>query len=1461
MRTAENVEMQGIEFQIVNDSEAAAQGIERLGKALSGLKTDVKDGVSAISRAGRGIAKLREALDGIDTAGIGQKLKSLSSAINSLNIDHSAKISASLPKNIAALNTAVANIQPEKITQLGNALQAVADSSGAKVSAALPKNIEALNTALSGLDGNNVSKLNTLAAGLQPLSTLEPAHLTSYINQLSKLPEVIRELDGLDIGKFADEMERLAKAVRPFADEMNKVAAGFSAFPSRIQRLITSTELYNRTVGTATRQTNLFSKALSFFSFATLYRTAYRLIGQSVNSASEYVEMLNMFNVSMGEYAEEAKNYADKVSDALGIDPAEWMQNQGVFNSIIKGFGVAGDKAAFMSKNLTQLSYDLSSFYNISTQEAFQKVQSGISGELEPLRRLGYDLSVAKLQEEALALGITKKVSAMNQAEKAQLRYYTMMKQVTVAQGDMARTLDEPANQLRVLKAQLTQCAVAWGQLFLPVLTKTLPYLIAFAQVLAKIGSIFAKLFGYTMKETKGAASDVVESTGEVSDNIEEATGKAKKLQKILLGIDELNVLPDKTDTSSSGTGIDGSSFDIPLGGYDFLKDSVQSQADGIAQKMLEWLGLTKEINSWTDLLQTRFGKILLIVGAIGVALAAWKISKALSGLFGVGKGTGETGGALTVGQSTLAMRMQELAKAFAWGVAIIAEVCAAALLVTGSIALLGLALKQVGTAWQPVIDNAKEVATAVLLGVTLLADVGFACYQLGRIGGTAAKNIAIGAAILVEIGVAAGLLVGEVLLLGLALEKTVEAWEPLTNNAAKSIAVISSGIALLGLIGAAAGGLGLATTATGTLIPAAFAIGTLVMGEIAIATLAFVAETWAVGKALQTLVDSWQPVIDNGSTVMIAVASGISLLIGIGGIVGVLGLATVLTGALIPEAFAAGTLVMAQMAVAVLAFTAETYVMGLALQKVAEAWGPVVSEGKTVAEAIFSGLGMLVLIGGAAAGLGLASIASAGTIPAAIGIGTAVMLEITVAVVAFTASITVVANQLSGSLAPALANVNAVLPGLSSNMSNFTAFMGQFATQVAQYSASTAVSGLSSIVDRVVNLFAGNPIERFANSVEENGRQASNLTMKLSIAIPELQTACQMLESYEALVQKLNELLNVDISFTDSTQLNMQEIGMNIVTGLAQGMVNGQPMLIAATTSTLELLNTGFVLPTQELFTNFFLTLDTSVMTSTQNINTSFLMSAETINNGFIVTLNAAFLAFFTTQTTQFMNLQTTILTVFQQSYMAAVSGFISPVTAQTITMVSQLRALMEQLRAAIVSSFQQAAAGVQSAFSILPGWFSGAVYSPIISMINSMLAEMRAAIAEANAAVSSIQSRTWSARSTTLRYRNYGGYSFPTFATGGFPDTGNVFIANEAGPEMVGTIGNRTAVANNDQIVEAVAAGVYRAVVQANSAQQGGGNRIEVYLSGKQIMTSVAEEARRETLRTGVNPLTQGG
>ena len=556
---ADNVEMQGIEFQIVNDSAAASAGVEELSKKLTALKASVSGSTTALSKVAAGISQIKNAVNNMNTGDFANKMNRISASLSNLK----------------------------------------AQTDSLKISSSIGNQLSAINQAITDLPDTPGDKLKNLADGLKPLSELGKSNMTSFINQLKKLPEVIEKLEKADIDKFTTQMKDLAEAMKPFADEMNKVSSGFSAFPSRIQKLITSTEQYNNTVKNAANSTNAWSSALKKISLLAVYRAAVKFLGSAINKASEYQEDLNLFTVSMGEYAEEAYNYAQRVSEVVGIDPAEWMRNQGVFNTIITGFGVAGDKAAYMSQNLTQLGYDLASFYNIDFESAMQKVQSGIAGELEPLRRLGYDLSVARLEQERLNLGIDKSVSSMTQAEKSQLRYYAMMTQVTQVQGDMARTLEQPANMLRVLRAQLEQVSRAIGNIFIPVLTKVLPIAIAVADAIRQIVSAIAGLFGVTLNTPDWNASvdNATSGTEDIADNMGSAVESAKELKRYLAPFDELNVLPDQstgTGGSGGGTGLGTGSGDlgIELPGYDFLNGAITSQID-------KWKAWMKPLVDW----------------------------------------------------------------------------------------------------------------------------------------------------------------------------------------------------------------------------------------------------------------------------------------------------------------------------------------------------------------------------------------------------------------------------------------------------------------------------------------------------------------------------------------------------------------------------------------------------------------------------------------------------------------------------------------------------------------------------------------------------------------------------------------------------------------------------------------------------------------------------------------------
>ena len=451
--------------------------------------------------------------------------------------------------------------------------------------------------------------------------------MTTFINQLSKLPKVIEDLEAADIDKFTQQMTALATAMKPFADEMQKVSNGFSAFPSKIQKLITSTEKYNASARKATFTTGQFTsglKALNVAAVAITFRKIGHFIAQAVTESNKYQEDLNLFTVALGQYAAEAQNYAEKVSDVMGIDPAQWLRNQGVFNTLLTGFGDTAERAQLMSQNLTQLGYDISSFFNISIEDAMQKLQSGISGELEPLRRLGYDLSQARLEQTALNLGIKESVANMTQAEKAELRYYAIMTQVTTAQGDMARTLEAPANQLRILQAQLTQAARAIGNIFIPALNAILPYAIAVVQVIREIANALANLAGFKLTEVdySGVNSAAV-GAGSLADNLDDAAGAAKKLKQYTAGFDELNVFAPNTGSGSGASAGGAGGFDFDLPTYDFLGDAVQTRI-GEIKKMIE--DTLAEITTIVSGFMLAVGAILVVTGVnipLGVGLMA----------------------------------------------------------------------------------------------------------------------------------------------------------------------------------------------------------------------------------------------------------------------------------------------------------------------------------------------------------------------------------------------------------------------------------------------------------------------------------------------------------------------------------------------------------------------------------------------------------------------------------------------------------------------------------------------------------------------------------------------------------------------------------------------------------------------------------------------------------------------
>jgi len=199
--------------------------------------------------------------------------------------------------------------------------------------------------------------------------------------------------------------------------------------------------------------------------FALAARAATRL-------AADAVESENLFKESMGRMADAARSWSTEISAALGLNSYEVRKNVGTFNVMLHSMGLVDEQAFEMSKTMTELAYDMTSFYNLDPSTAFEKLRSGLAGQVRPLRDLGINIDDATVKQWAMTHGMVKTGQEMTYQQKVIARYNLILEQTAAAQGDLARTIDSPANRLRVLKARTEEAAISFGQLLLPVVSR-----------------------------------------------------------------------------------------------------------------------------------------------------------------------------------------------------------------------------------------------------------------------------------------------------------------------------------------------------------------------------------------------------------------------------------------------------------------------------------------------------------------------------------------------------------------------------------------------------------------------------------------------------------------------------------------------------------------------------------------------------------------------------------------------------------------------------------------------------------------------------------------------------------------------------------------------------------------------------------------------------------------------------
>ena len=421
---------------------------------------------------------------------------------------------------------------------------------------------------------------------------------------------------------------------------INQLKSGIASLKAQIDSFSKNNGLsnFNKQAKQSTGILNVLQKTFNFSAIYLGARQALNTLKEMTNASVDFTETANLFSVSFGEnikglnqYYEQALDFQERLEEKLGVNIEESMRYQALFNSMTKSMGLGANYAYTLSENMTKLGYDLASLYNIDPESAMTKLRAGLAGQTEPLRELGLDITEQSLKPVAESLGVTESIRNMSQAEKAVLRYIAVMRQAQIAQGDFARTMESPANQLRIFNAQVTAFKRNMGNLWQGILGGILPYVNAVMMVINELLKMVAKLFGF---EVSSQPINVSASIGadDLASDLGTAGKKAKELKAQLMGFDEINNINLDNDTSSgsgsSGGGIGGIDQRLldALTGYDNMMDRISNKATEIRDKILDWLGVTD--GTYKNL--KRIGEVAT---AVGIALGTWKISSAITNL------------------------------------------------------------------------------------------------------------------------------------------------------------------------------------------------------------------------------------------------------------------------------------------------------------------------------------------------------------------------------------------------------------------------------------------------------------------------------------------------------------------------------------------------------------------------------------------------------------------------------------------------------------------------------------------------------------------------------------------------------------------------------------------------------------------------------------------------------------
>ena len=443
-----------------------------------------------------------------------------------------------------------------------------------------------VNTAVASLRQLNV-QLNTLGTGLRNIGLTTNASFPRISESSRKLAEGFQKIN--------KSVNTLTNGLKKTVKQLGKVATATVGIQKSIQKSMN----YIETLNYFERAFEQVASKADLSAFSEMgYKSAEEYFNSFSERAKELTAKMSGFNVNVDG------TLTASGMPSLGIDPNKLMNYQAMFAQMASSMGVASEISLKLSDALTMIGADLASVRNMDFDKVWKDMASGLVGMSRTLDKYGVNIRNVNLQQKLNELGIKANISALNQNDKALLRGIILLDSTRYAWGDLANTLNQPANQLRLIEGNIQNLSRTIGNLLLPVIAKILPYFNGFVIALQRLFTWLGKIFKIDLSNLlpkgggggSGAISDLIGDTGALEDGLNAATAAAKKLNKQVRAFDELNVI----NTSSAGAGSAGAgeigsgllddafneAYQEYLDAWNDAFANVEDKAQGIADKI-----------------------------------------------------------------------------------------------------------------------------------------------------------------------------------------------------------------------------------------------------------------------------------------------------------------------------------------------------------------------------------------------------------------------------------------------------------------------------------------------------------------------------------------------------------------------------------------------------------------------------------------------------------------------------------------------------------------------------------------------------------------------------------------------------------------------------------------------------------------------------------------------------------